>query len=129
MLAVTKVASGGRAPMHLRTRKLLPVPAPPVKKTFLPPLTASSTYLCSAVSSCRDVSGRLADNVFVRLFRIGVELASFSYIVHWIRIRFISWCAVFGLGCDFVTFGQKSLINTGKFVEIRLMSDINMTNE
>ena len=44
-----KVLSGGRTPMIFWMRKLLPVPAPPVMKTFLPDLTHSRTYLCSPV--------------------------------------------------------------------------------
>ena len=39
VLAVTKVCSGGSVPMIFWTRKLFPVPAPPVKKTFFPAFT------------------------------------------------------------------------------------------
>ena len=44
-----KVLSGGRTPIIFWMRKLFPVPAPPVMKTFLPDLTDSTTYRCSDV--------------------------------------------------------------------------------
>ena len=90
MLAVTKVWSGGSTPMIFWMRKLLPVPAPPVMNTFLPPFTHSSTHLhhtiiinivrtvseshlCSCVITAPGsaLSGLLANSP---VWRVGVDL-------------------------------------------------------
>lgn len=46
--AVATVPSGGNEEMIFRSRKLLPVPAEPVKKTFLPDRHDLNTSCCSS---------------------------------------------------------------------------------
>lgn len=59
--AVTKVVRGSRRATICLSRKDLPVPAPPVKKTLLPPkITSRSTSCCSEVS-IRAVAGESDD--------------------------------------------------------------------
>lgn len=49
VLAVAYVLSGAKAPRILLRRNDFPVPALPVKNTFLPLRTALITYFCSFV--------------------------------------------------------------------------------